>query len=642
MKINKIFLFATLASASLFTACSDKDDDYAGPGEWNAAADYANIYFKQSSKTESVDPTAPTTATFEVYRRVQHEYTYGKDADGNDSITSDVILTPLPAKTIKLDIIENTNNVFKISDATFAEGDSVATVNVTYDGAEVGIPHVLKVSTSDPELVSYYSKDITFTYTVTRVKWNLLGTGTWEDHYYIGTWGECEIYQRDDDPSVFRAMHPLDEILAKCMADTESWDPGEFNGNQPEYVELTVNKGGIVTFPYFNSGCFNMNYGADVLIIHPKDLSSTAAESNWTHNKVLSYQADGKTPGQIQLAPWYYMNGVGGWNQSQADGIILITFPGYTPEYTATVEDYEWEEVFSGIFTSNQLGTKTPKVKLYKGVQVAELAAAEEGCYERFEEEYGTPYRIEAPYAEGYDLIFGMTEDGKITVPEGYESQPLGFKAVGQDVYGAIASKGSSFEDILLELNITFQSKDGSVKYGNATEQLLNFVYTKEMVLGEFTYYGVLASNGNEYNLGNFTIEEHPTEADSLIIRNLYLEGAEVPARVDLNDAKVYIESFAYLGIEEDEGTPYYIFTYSKSGGDDIAFDINTDGTLTSTDLALVGSPDLQNLYYWFNASLTTFAPAQAQARSFAALNGNKMGKKGAKINKKGISLRIK
>ena len=518
----------------------------------------------------------------------------------------------------------------------------MATVNVSYDGAEVGIPHVLKVSTSDPELVSYYSKDITFTYTVTRVKWNLLGKGTWEDHYYIGTWGECEIYQRDDDPNVFRAMHPLDEILAKCMADTESWKPEEFNGNQPEYVELTVNKGGIVTFPYFNSGCYNTDYGADVLIIHPKDLSSTAAESNWTHNKVLSYQTDGKTPGQIQLAPWYYMNGVGGWNQSQADGIILITFPGYTPEYTATVEDYEWEEVFSGIFTSNQLGTKTPKVKLYKGVQVAELAAAEEGCYERFEEEYGTPYRIEAPYAEGYDLIFGMTEDGKITVPEGYESQPLGFKAVGQDVYGAIASKGSSFEDILLELNITFQSKDGSVKYGNATEQLLNFVYTKEMVLGEFTYYGVMASNGNEYNLGNFTIEEHPTEADSLIIRNLYLEGAEVPARVDLNDAKVYIESFAYLGIEEDEGTPYYIFTYSKSGGDDIAFDINTDGTLTSTDLALVGSPDMQNLYYWFNASLTTFAPAQAQARSFAALNGNKMGKKGAKINKKGISLCIK
>ena len=641
MKINKIFLFATLASATLFTACSDDDDKYAGPGEWNATADYANIYFKQTSFTESVDPTAPTTASFKVYRRVQHEYTWGKDSQGNDSIIGDNITTDLPAKTVKLDIVENTNNVFKISDANFAAGDTVATVNVTYDGAEVGIPHVLKVSTSDPSLVSYYSKDITYTYTVTRVKWNLLGKGTWADNYYIGTMGEAEFYQRDDDPSVFRIMHPLDELLAKAKANTDSWDPAEFNGKQPEYVELTVSKGGIVTYEEFNSGCFNLSYSADVWIRHPKWASSTAAESNWTHNKVLSYQADGKTPGQIQLAPWYYMDGVGGWNQTQQDGIIILTFPGYTPKYTAEIDDYEWEEVFSGIFTSTQLGTKKDKVKLYKGVQDPDLAAAEEGCYTRFEKANGVPYRIESPYAEGYDLIFCMKEDGKIVVPEDYENQPIGVKAMGVPVFAAINTKGSSFVDILLELNITFQDKDGEVTFGNATEQLLNFVYTKDMVLGDFTYYGVLASNGKTYNLGNFTIEESPAAADSLIIKNFYLEGAEVPARVDLNEAKLYIESFAYLGIEEDEGTPYYIFTYGKSGGDDIAFDINTDGTLTSTDLALIGTPDLESLYFWFNASQTTFVPVASQSRSFNAVNG-KATKKGAKIGRKGITLRVK
>ena len=100
MRLNKIFLFATLASAALFTACSDDDDKYAGPGEWNATADYANIFFKETSMTESVDPTAPTTASFKVYRRVQHEYAFGKDAQGNDSITSDKITTPLPALTV--------------------------------------------------------------------------------------------------------------------------------------------------------------------------------------------------------------------------------------------------------------------------------------------------------------------------------------------------------------------------------------------------------------------------------------------------------------------------------------------------------------------------------------------------------------
>ena len=488
MKINKIFLFATLASAALFTACSDKDDDYSGPGEWNATADYANIYFKDASKTESVDPTDPTTATFEVYRRVQHEYVFGKDSEGNDSVISDKILTALPARTVKLDIIENTNNVFKISDASFAEGDTVATVNVTYDGAEVGIPHVLKVSSSDPSLVSYYSKDITFTYTVTRVKWNLLGKGTWEDNYYIGESGEAEIYQRDDNPSVFRVMHPLDEALAKAKANTDSWDPGEFNGKQPEYVELTVDKGGIVTYPYFNSGCFNMNYEADVLIIHPKDLSSTADASNWTHNKVLNYQADGKTPGQIQLAPWYYMNGVGGWNQSQQDGIIIITFPGYTPLYVAKVdEDFDWTPLFTGVTISEKLGDTIEGATLYKGVEKADLAAAEEGCYERCYEETGHPYYIANAYAEDTELLFCVNADGKVVVPEGYELQATGIKAVGDDVYAKINGSKSTFTETLVVLNITFTNEDGSIEYGTTNETYVNPTY-KEVGTGAYTY----------------------------------------------------------------------------------------------------------------------------------------------------------
>jgi hypothetical protein len=496
MKINKIFLFATLASAALFTACSDDDDKYAGPGEWNATADYANIYFKETSKTESVDPTAPTTASFKVYRRVQHEYTWGKDSEGNDSITGDRILTSLPATTVKLDIIENTNNVFKISDATFAEGDTVATVNVTYDGAEVGIPHVLKVSSSDPTLVSYYSKDITFTYTVTRVKWNLLGKGTWADNYYIGTMGEAEFYQRDDAPSVFRIMHPLDELLAKAKANTDSWDPGEFNGKQPEYVELTVNKGGIVTFPYFNSGCYNMNYGADVLIIHPKDLSSTAAESNWTHNKVLNYQSDGKTPGQIQLAPWYYMNGVGGWNQSQNDGIIIITFPGYTPEYVAKVdEDFNWEPLFTGVTISEKLGQTIEGATLLKGMENAELAAAEEGCYERCYEETGHPYIIANAYAEDTEFLFCVNNDGKVVIPEDYELQATGLTAMGDDVYAHINGGKSTFSETLVTLNITFCNEDGSIEYGTTNETFVNPTY-KEIGTGAYTY-GVEALSNN-------------------------------------------------------------------------------------------------------------------------------------------------
>lgn len=506
MKINKIFLFATLVSAALFTACSD-DDDYAGPGEWNATADYANIYFKTASMTESVDPTAPTTATFQVYRRVQHEYVFGKDSVGNiipDSIVSDKILTALPARTVKLDIIENTNNVFKISDATFAEGDTVANVTVTYDGAEIGTPHVLKVSSSDPALVSYYSKDIVFTYTVTRVKWNLLGKGSIEENYYIGESGEVEIYQRDDNPAEFRVMHPFDEMLEKAKAKTDSWDPAEFNGKQPEYITLTVDKKGLVTFPSFQSGCFNLSYEDDVWIYHPSARSSTADASNWTHNTVLSYQADGKTPGQIQLAPWYYMPSVGGWNYTQADGIILITFPGYTPKYVASLEndDFDFEKLFEGVTVSEKLGTTIEGATLFKGVEKADLAAAEEGCYERSFEQLGRPYYIANAYAEDTELIFFVTNDGKVVTTKDYALQETGLKAMGDDVYAKINGAKSTFSESLVQLNVTFCSKDGSLEYGTTTETFVNPTYS-EVGTGVYTY-GVkaLSSNAASYYEG--------------------------------------------------------------------------------------------------------------------------------------------
>jgi hypothetical protein len=29
----------------------------------------------------------------------------------------------------------------------------------------------------------------------------------------------------------------------------------------------------------------------------------------------------------LQLAPYYYINGVGGWNYTEYDGVIVITLP---------------------------------------------------------------------------------------------------------------------------------------------------------------------------------------------------------------------------------------------------------------------------------------------------------------------------
>ncbi|WP_148304488.1 hypothetical protein [Bacteroides stercorirosoris] len=103
----------------------------------------------------------------------------------------------------------------------------------------------------------------------------------------------------------------------------------------------------LVYFPYYCTGFFNTSndYNTNVDAHHPSDFSSLNSEAAWTFNRVLQYQADG-TPAGVQLAPYYYMNGHGGWNNTQADGIITIIFPG------ASLKDYTINVEYKGRFTN--------------------------------------------------------------------------------------------------------------------------------------------------------------------------------------------------------------------------------------------------------------------------------------------------
>ena len=292
---------------------------------------------------------------------------------------------------------------------------------------------------------------------------------------------------------------------------------------------------------------------------HPKSMKSTADEASWSYNKVLSYQADGKTPGQVQFAPFYYMDDVGGWNNTQSNGIVVITFPGYTPLYTATVEDYNWEKVFAGAYISAQLGTTTEDVTLYKGVAKADVEAENPGCYDRFAELYGTPYLIKDAYAEGYDIVFGV-KDGEVKVIEGYESQPLGIQAVGADVYGAIGAGGSSFTAAVVNLKITFQNKKGDVEYGTAVETLANLSWS-EVGTGVYTY-GVeaLSQTGGSYYEGseNATLFQCNELPENYIIKPWAMSEDGLKFTLSAKDGK--IRFYQYTGeAYENYGDVYFI-----------------------------------------------------------------------------------
>lgn len=176
--------------------------------------------------------------------------------------------------------------------------------------------------------------------------------------------------------------------------------------------------------------------------------------------------------------------------------------------------------------------------------------------------------------------------------------------------------------------------------YGNSNEEYVSenidltyagFIPTKDMVIGDFVYFATV--KGTEYNLGAFSISE---DGEDFIVSDFYLEGSEMKATADFSAGKLYFPHLAPLGQEEDEvnGTPtvFNIYTYDATGGERPSFDINKDGTLTSTNLILVGNPvGTTSLYYWVNATSSKLQrPAAAKAKK--AKNGKLMGKKGAKL----------
>ena len=514
MKINKILTLAAMAVTTLFaTSCSDSSDNYSGPGAWDAADGFAQLYFETVSKTESIDPADPTTVTITVSRHAKHDTEY--DEEGN--VVSDKILTSLPALTAKTSILVNTDDVFTVGDAVFAEGEENGTINVSFPNAEVGKEYTLQITFNDPTLASMYSKDITYTYKVTRVKWNEYGTGKFTDNFWFEDSWEVKILQRDDDHSYYRIMDPFGYYASML------------DGSQSEYLDIhiltkgdkigdvTIDASGVVDWNRICTGYFHTNYSTDVWAVHPQNFTSAALNTAevYAYNKVKEYLEDGKTPGQIQLAPYWYMFGVGGWNYT-TEPTIFINFPGFVEEYTAAITDYNFtEEVFAGEFTSGKLKATESGVKLYKGVADADIEAQNVGCYKRAEAEYGIPYMIENPYGTGANLYFYVKGD-EVVIPDemmldeeeeiALSLQPTGMDAMGDAVYAKINAGKSSFSESEIVLNITFQTepdKEGNaIEYGTTDEILANIKWTK-VGTGMYTYTAYFTDYDEETDTDN-------------------------------------------------------------------------------------------------------------------------------------------
>lgn len=336
--------------------------------------------------------------------------------------------------------------------------------------------------------------------------WRSLGKGTLEEYFVFGASGEVEILACENHPERYRVVAPFDNVAAISQT--------QLDGNQAAFLDLkilqigdnlngvSITQSDLVSYPTTNTGYYHPSYNADIEVIHPSEFSSARYEYLFYYNRVLGYCDDGKTPGQIQLAPYYYMEGVGGWNYSQYEHVFIITFPGYEiPPYTlekiSLQDDMEWSVVMTGIFKS-QINATEKETSLMKG----KCTIDEEGINDRLLEAYGQAYCIASPYAEGYNLYFFVQEDESgrhIVVPEdfGLTLQATGLKDVtGTVIYAKINAAESAFSESEVSLNITFMNVDGTKEYGTYNEVLSTEYKWKQVATG--TYYYLMFSDNED------------------------------------------------------------------------------------------------------------------------------------------------
>lgn len=269
------------------------------------------------------------------------------------------------------------------SSVTFAQGDSTATFDLSYDPSVLEVRHVFNsvtVAIADAEYTTPYGNS-SYTFSAGMSSpYVSLGTGTYMDAGLYGdTPFDVEIMQNQNNPNMFRIMHPYDEIAAACAEEYGD----ELSGDPAEYLELeilqpgdvlngvTITMSGLVYYSPTATSIVDATYGMPYILYHPCSFSSTATEEYWTYNAVTAYQDNG-LPGTIQLAPVYYMEGVGGYNYSQYSDMILITFPGYE------ASDYSVGVSYLGAFSSaDGISYAIGNVTLGDDIDEAQVAVVE-------------------------------------------------------------------------------------------------------------------------------------------------------------------------------------------------------------------------------------------------------------------------
>lgn len=326
MKNLKIFfLSALVATAGLFTACTEDSDWSAGP-----LAEGPQVYFASTVATTYAIDAETSSVTIPVSR-----------IETEGSMDAPILAT----------ISEEYNSLFTVpATVLFNEGEASTNLTITFDreSMEAGKSYDVTLAVDDPTLTTPYGySTLTITLRVPEA-FNLLGVGLWREDilttfFSVGNpeW-KVEIYE---DAAVKGLLYVKNVYGANCPLFSNPSDPDE-----PHYIIIDASDPTAVSIARQSIGV-DVGYG---LCSFGSIAAGTLAD------KVITFPAKGLifSMADYEGGAWYYSNSGGLWR---------LALPG------AVLTDFSVEIEAAG-HVADQGGNACPVVNVYGGVDVAAVA----------------------------------------------------------------------------------------------------------------------------------------------------------------------------------------------------------------------------------------------------------------------------
>lgn len=343
MKFNKILSIALMFPALVaFHSCAEDSFEYM-PAE---PATGTQVYFPGSVKSDFVVSAVDTVFTLNIERVAKDSVAHIALSAETDSVTAPLFVFPSVAV---FEAGEKSTTITCIAKANQMEYDKTYTV---------------KLSIANPEDATLYGLSSVTLNITCPAPWKSLGVGKFADAYLggAGNYSEVEIQQNELDPKTFRIVEPYAEILEGIATDKYF----EFSVLPKGYdFQGTILDAEYVVFKDYNTGAWNSNYAEDIYALHPYRFGRTP--DKWSYNVVLEYQENG-LPGEVSMAPLYYLfNEGGGWDKTTANTISVL-FPGFVKA------DYSAAMTYAGIFTTPD-GTTHAVADLTLGADATDVKA---------------------------------------------------------------------------------------------------------------------------------------------------------------------------------------------------------------------------------------------------------------------------